>query len=73
MKNEKIRARIISILAIAYYIIIFIACIPLGWIEPIFAIVLAIVATILVGCVYQVTKERIKELKEEEKNDYSKY
>lgn len=73
MKKEKTRAIIIGIILITYFIIIFIACIPLGIIEPISAILISLIVTILIGCIYQVMKERIMELSEEEKNDYSKY
>ncbi len=73
MNNKKIAPIVIGILLGAYYLLVFVMCAYLAMVDSIFALILVVIPTLLLGLIIYVVKQRLKEIDGGEEDDLSKY
>ncbi len=73
MNNKKIAPIVIGCLLGVYYLAIFLMCAYFAIVDSIFALILVVIPTIIIGLIIYVVKQRIKEIDGGEEDDLSKY
>ncbi len=73
MNNKKIAPIVIGCLLGSYYLAIFVMCAYFAIVDSIFALILVVIPTLIIGLIIYVVKQRLEEIDGGEEDDLSKY
>ncbi len=73
MNNKKIAPIVIGCLLGVYYLVIFLMFAYFAIVESVFALILIVIPTAILGLIIYVVRQRIKEIDGGEEDDLSKY